>query len=230
MTGSWRQKLNTGSSTEAELVGIDDALKHIMWGFYFIQAQVYEVTKNILMQDNKSTILMVKNGRFSCSKRTKNIKNRYFMIKDKIGKGGVIIKYFPTGDMWEDINTKSLQGSLFYKMRSRLMGVDENCYDDIEKQNIHPDLLPQESQECATTVSEETKKMMAKAGAFRKVMAVTQSGLPNATRNMQVVVAAIVLKTMERRTFKSSSHRRSVLGGKGNAIRPRSIRTDIRIR
>ena len=26
MSGSWRQKLNTGSSTEAELVGIDDAL------------------------------------------------------------------------------------------------------------------------------------------------------------------------------------------------------------
>ena len=32
MSGSWRQKLNTGSSTEAKLVGIDDALKHIMWG------------------------------------------------------------------------------------------------------------------------------------------------------------------------------------------------------
>ena len=67
MSVIWLQKLNTGSSTEAELVGIDDALKHIMWGFYFIQAQVYEFTKNILMQDNKSTILMAKNGRFSCS-------------------------------------------------------------------------------------------------------------------------------------------------------------------
>ena len=51
MSGSWKQKLNTGSSTEAELVGIDDALKSIMWGLYFIQSQGYEVTKNILMQD-----------------------------------------------------------------------------------------------------------------------------------------------------------------------------------
>ena len=76
MSGSWRQKLNTGSPTEAELIGIDDALKHIMWGLYFIQAQGYEVTKNILMQDNKSAILMAKNGRFSCSKRTNHIKNR----------------------------------------------------------------------------------------------------------------------------------------------------------
>ena len=71
MSGSWRQKLNTGSSTEAELVGIDDALKFFMWGMYFIQAQGYEVTKNILMQDNKLTILLAKNGRFSTSKRTK---------------------------------------------------------------------------------------------------------------------------------------------------------------
>ena len=112
MSGRCRQKLNTVSSTEAELVGIDDALKHIMWGLYFIQAQGYEVTDNILMQDNKSTILMANNGQFSCSKRTKHIKNRYFMIKDKIGKGEVIIQYFPTGDVLADINTKALQGIL----------------------------------------------------------------------------------------------------------------------
>ena len=99
MSGSLRQKINTGSSTEAELIGIDDALNHIMWDFYFIQAQGYEFTKNIVMQDNKSTIMMAKNGRFSCSKRNKHTKNRYFMIKDKIGKGEVIIQYCPNGDM-----------------------------------------------------------------------------------------------------------------------------------
>ena len=51
MYGSWRQKLNTRSSTEAELIWIDDAIKSIMWGLYFIQAQGYEVAKNILMLD-----------------------------------------------------------------------------------------------------------------------------------------------------------------------------------
>jgi len=142
MSGSWRQKLNTGSSTKAELVGIDDALKYIMWGLYFIQAQGFEVKKNILMQDNKSTILMASNGRFSCTKRTKHIKNRYFMINDKIGRGEVIIQYCPTGDMWADINTKALQGSLLYKMRAHLMGIDENYHDDLERQNTHPTLLP----------------------------------------------------------------------------------------
>ena len=92
MSGSWRQNLSTGSSTEAELVGIDDALRYIMWGMYFIQSQGYEVTNNILVQDNKSTILLAKNGRFSSSKRTKHINNRYFMIKNKIGKGEITIQ------------------------------------------------------------------------------------------------------------------------------------------
>ena len=49
-----------------------------MWGMYFIQSQVYEVTNNILMQDNKSNILLAKNGRFSSSKHTKHINNRFF--------------------------------------------------------------------------------------------------------------------------------------------------------
>ena len=37
MSGSWHQKLNTVSSTEAELVGIDDVIKHIMWGHQLLR-------------------------------------------------------------------------------------------------------------------------------------------------------------------------------------------------
>ena len=100
--------------------------------------------------------------------------------------------------MWADINTKAPQGSLFYNMRARLIGVDENYDDDIENQNKHPDLLPQESQESATTVSEGTKNVPAKDITFRKEIADTQTGLPNATRKTKVGVAILVLKTMAR--------------------------------
>ena len=193
-----------------------------------MQAQGLEIKKNILMQGNKSTILMATNGRFSCSKRTKHIKNRYFMIKDKVGKGEVIIHYCPTGDMWADINTKALQGTLFYKMKARLMGVADNYDDDVEGQDTHPDLLPQEAQECE--ISQETKDMLHKAGAIRTMVAAARRTLPKATKQTQVAVAALLLRSMARRTQESSSHRRSVLGGKGNAICPRSIRTDIRRR
>ena len=89
------------------------------------------MTKNILMQEKKSTILLANNGQFSSSKRTKHIKNRYFMIKDNIGKGEIVIQYCPTGDMWANINTKALQGVLLYKMRGCLVGISKDYDYDI---------------------------------------------------------------------------------------------------
>ena len=53
------------------------------------------------------------------------------MIKDNIGKGEINIQYLPTGDMWVNINSKDLQGSLFYKISSRLMGIGEDYNDGI---------------------------------------------------------------------------------------------------
>ena len=58
MSMSRGQKLNTKSSTESELFGFDDALPQILWERYFIEAQGYTVEHNILLQDNKSTILL----------------------------------------------------------------------------------------------------------------------------------------------------------------------------
>ena len=74
------QKLNVKSSTECELVGVNDAILQMMWGRYFIEAQGYTVEHNILYQDNKSTILFATNGRSSSSKRTKHITHRYLLI------------------------------------------------------------------------------------------------------------------------------------------------------
>ena len=72
--------------------------------------------------------------------------------------------------------------------------------------------------------------MLHKAGAIRTMAAAERRTLHKATRQTQVAVAALLLGSMARRAQESSSHRRSVLGGKGNAIRPRSIRTDRRRR
>ena len=166
-----------------------------MWVIYFIQTQGYEVTKNILMQDNKSTILLAKNGRFSSSKRTKHIKNRYFMIKDKIGKGKIIIQYCPTGDMWANISTKALQGALFYKMRARLMGISENYNDEIEQLNTQPGLLP--PQECAVpTMSTKDASVLIKAGIPTKALVIATMALPQAPKMTQFAVVALLIRVM----------------------------------
>ena len=38
---SVRQRLNTKSSTEAELVGVDDVMPQVLWTKYFLEAQGY---------------------------------------------------------------------------------------------------------------------------------------------------------------------------------------------
>jgi hypothetical protein len=120
---STRQKLNTKSSTEAELVGVDDVMAQILWTKYFLEAQGYKINDSKIFQDNQSTILLAKNGKRSSSKRTRHINIRYFFVTDRVKSNEVSIEYCPTEEMDADFFTKPLQGSLFRKFRNRIMNV-----------------------------------------------------------------------------------------------------------
>jgi len=119
-----KQKLNTKSSTEAELVGADDAAVMILWTRFFLEAQGYGVDKNILFQDNKSAILLEVNGRKSAGKRSRVLNVRYFFLTDQVEKGTLSIEYCPTDDMLGDFMTKPLQGEKFLKFRKAILGED----------------------------------------------------------------------------------------------------------
>jgi hypothetical protein len=47
-----KQKMNVRSSTEGKLVAVDDAATMILWTKLFLEAQGYDVDKNIVYQDN----------------------------------------------------------------------------------------------------------------------------------------------------------------------------------
>ena len=81
---STKQKINTKSSTESELVGADDVMGQILWTNYFLEAQGYKTNDTVLFQDNKSAILLEKNGKASSGKRTKHINIRYFLLKTEL--------------------------------------------------------------------------------------------------------------------------------------------------
>jgi hypothetical protein len=119
---SRKQKLNTWSSTEAELVGADDAATMILWTKLFMESQGYDIAKNILYQDNKSAILLETNGKKSSSKRTRALNIRYFFLADQVSKENLTIEYLPTTEMWGDYMSKPLQGKLFQKFRALIMG------------------------------------------------------------------------------------------------------------
>jgi hypothetical protein len=123
IVSSTKQKLNTRSYTETEIVGVDNFIPAICWTRYFMKAQGYGVKDNVLFQDNKSSIMLEKNGKASSSKRTKHINIRYFFISDRVKKEEVSVVWCPTGDMIGDFATKPLQGALFRKFRDQIMGV-----------------------------------------------------------------------------------------------------------
>ena len=124
ITKSAKQKLNTSSRTEGELVAANDMATMILWTKLFMEAQGYEIRKNILFQDNKSTILLENNGKRSSSQRTRAFNIRYFFLIDQIEQGNMSVEYCPTGEMLADYLTKPLQGQLFKKFRRRIMGHD----------------------------------------------------------------------------------------------------------
>ena len=121
-TISSKQKLNTRSSTEAELVGADDGSTLILWTKLFLEAQGYPIDENILCQDNKSAILLEKNGKRSSGKRTRAINIRYFFLTDQVAKGNLSIMHCPTDDMIGDYMTKPLSGDKFRHFRDIIMG------------------------------------------------------------------------------------------------------------
>ena len=119
---SRKQKLNTRSSTEAELVGTDDVSVMILWTKLFMEAQGYEIKTNLLYQDNKSSILLLNNGKRSSSKRTRAFNIRYFFLTDQIEKNHLAVEYCPSTGMVADYMSKPLQGKIFQEFRKAIMG------------------------------------------------------------------------------------------------------------
>lgn len=81
---STKQKKNTTSSTEAELVGVADALAKMLWSRHFMESQGYLVNDVYVYQDNESAILLEENGMKSVGKDSRHMNITCFFITDKI--------------------------------------------------------------------------------------------------------------------------------------------------
>ena len=122
---SKKQKLNTRSSTESELIAVDDGMSQVLWTKHFLEAQGYKINNHIIHQDNESAIKLERNGPKSIGKRSRHINIRYFFITDQIEKGNVEVRYCPTDDMEGDYMTKPLQGAKFHKFRKFIMNLKD---------------------------------------------------------------------------------------------------------
>jgi hypothetical protein len=71
-------KTEAKSSTEAELVGVDDGMPIILWTRQFLIEQGFDLKDNVVYQDNQSAVLLERNGCASSGRRTRHVNIRYF--------------------------------------------------------------------------------------------------------------------------------------------------------
>ena len=64
-SASMKKKLNTKSSTEAELVGINHMMPQILWMRYFLESQGFTVSDIFVYQDNQISMKLDNNGQGS---------------------------------------------------------------------------------------------------------------------------------------------------------------------
>jgi hypothetical protein len=101
---STKQKLNTKSSPESEVVGVDNGMRQVLWTCYFLEAQGYGINESIVNQDNQSSILLKNNGRGSSSKRTRHINIRYYFVTYRVAAGMYEYNTAPRGSWWPTIS------------------------------------------------------------------------------------------------------------------------------
>ena len=123
ISSSTKQKVNSRSSTEAELNAVDDKVSKVIWMKRFIESQGFKIKLNVVYQDNTSTIKLLKNGKVSSGKRTRHFDIKLFYMTDLISRDEVMVKYCPTGKMIADYMSKPTTGSKFKEFRDIIMNL-----------------------------------------------------------------------------------------------------------
>jgi hypothetical protein len=123
---STTQKLNTTSSTEAEIVASAEILSQALWTQSFLRHQGYKVKNGLLYQDNQAAMNIQNNGVLSRRRRSRHVDIRFFFIKDRIDKGEMEVAFCGTNDMVADYLTKPLQGEKFRGFRNSILGLEED--------------------------------------------------------------------------------------------------------
>ena len=126
---SKKQPSMTQSSTEAELITLNEIKNELLWVRRMMIEQGYlQLEPTVVEQDNLSTIQLANSGRPGTKRTRHYIGIKHFAIQESIIEKQIILQYVPTEEMIPDTLTKPLQGVQFEKMRAGL-------------NLIHPDIV-----------------------------------------------------------------------------------------
>ena len=123
---SLKQKVVTSSSTQSELVGLNEGLLHILW----IANILLDLLPNVpiypikIYNDNQSMITLVKRPVVNRQGRSKFMNRALFKVNDNVESGEIVLLYENTEHLVADFLTKALYGERFTRFRARIMGSD----------------------------------------------------------------------------------------------------------
>ena len=123
---SSEQRLDSDSSTYAELIAQHDAAHTIQWLSFLMEELGYSVSGDhvpIMYQDNRSAMQLAERGPGVVS-RSRHFQVRYFYVKELIDNTSLQLVHLPTEQMHADFMTKPNQGKLFRARVSFLLGYD----------------------------------------------------------------------------------------------------------
>ena len=117
---STKQDFVTVSSTESELVALSGVVDSAVTMHEFLQDIGVSTPPPVILQDNMSTIALVKNGRGRT--RTRHLRARQNNVKQYLDASMISVEYTPTKTMIADLLTKPMQGTAFRTLRDALSG------------------------------------------------------------------------------------------------------------
>jgi hypothetical protein len=125
-----KQSLVTLSSTEAEIVGLSDGTKYVLWSREWFKHAGQDMTQpTVIFQDNQACLTLMA-GDGVPRHRTRHLHVRYFFARDRVVKGDIVLEYKCTLDMIADLLTKGVTGKLFDDLCYRMFGMCNVCYSE----------------------------------------------------------------------------------------------------
>ena len=112
---SFKMKLMTKSSTESELVAVEESVPYVLWMLSLMKDLELKVTRPVkMMQDNLSAIGIIDNG--GSFNRSKHMIARQGFVKQHVDSGDIIFVHCPGEMMPADMLTKPLEGTRLKKL------------------------------------------------------------------------------------------------------------------
>lgn len=96
---------------------------------------------NVILQDNTSTIKLLKNGKESSGKRTRHFDIRLFYITDLIAASKVSVEYCLTEKMLADYMSKPLVGKKMKIFRAGIFNSNNEHHSQIGQQDCVGDAV-----------------------------------------------------------------------------------------